>query len=139
MCNVRETRGAVAALVTARDELRDTLWLTNTFIGEGSDIIIPQLAPALWNEVRRVMENLLVTIGERMDSYHRGVANEMVNVAELRVRTPARLVQCPVCEDQLPTVCLNSCGHVLCPECAARLYRCPVCRRTIVGRMNIYM
>ncbi|TKA74272.1 hypothetical protein B0A55_06194, partial [Friedmanniomyces simplex] len=46
---------------------------------------------------------------------------------------------CTICYEREMTTAFYDCGHVLaCRECAARIDSCPICRRRVVGRLQLY-
>ncbi|KAK4540943.1 hypothetical protein LTR36_008451 [Oleoguttula mirabilis] len=46
---------------------------------------------------------------------------------------------CTICYANEITTAFYDCGHVVaCKDCAARMDNCPICRRRVVGRLQIY-
>jgi hypothetical protein len=46
---------------------------------------------------------------------------------------------CTICYEQEMTTAFYDCGHVLaCKDCAAKIDNCPICRRRVVGRLQLY-
>ncbi|KAK0911268.1 hypothetical protein LTR02_003484 [Friedmanniomyces endolithicus] len=46
---------------------------------------------------------------------------------------------CTICYEREMTTAFYDCGHVLaCRECAARIDNCPICRRRVVGRLQLF-
>ncbi|TKA31106.1 hypothetical protein B0A50_02075 [Salinomyces thailandicus] len=46
---------------------------------------------------------------------------------------------CTICYEREMTTAFYDCGHVIaCKECASQLESCPICRRRVVGRLQIF-
>ncbi|KAK5712971.1 hypothetical protein LTR17_017750 [Elasticomyces elasticus] len=46
---------------------------------------------------------------------------------------------CTICYEREMTTAFYDCGHVLaCGNCAAKIDNCPICRRRVVGRLQLY-
>lgn len=114
-----------------RVELRDALWLANLFMDDTSIRDMIRTAPAIWEFFRETLENLLITTEERFERCRKEDDEE-------EEPPPADTVNCRVCFENLPTIVLLSCGHVLCKYCSKRVVKCPFCRKIIVQRKNLF-
>lgn len=126
---VRASQQAVDRLYRTRVGLREVLNLANNLLGNANTTQVSQLAPIVWQEVRRTLETILTEDGVYMDPH--------LPLAVVTQDQPGPST-CRVCEDAQPNIVLIPCHHVLCPRCALRVYICPFCREIITGRKRLY-
>lgn len=48
------------------------------------------------------------------------------------------LIICDICMNELKTVVLIPCGHLVCKKCVSGLLECHICRGKINGCLNVY-
>lgn len=103
--------------------------MENTSVSE-----IVQVAPAIWEDIRESLEAILITAGERVNDSKK---QEDYDNSDEEL-PPAGNINCRICLENLPTIVLLACGHVICKRCSNKVIKCPFCRKVILGRRNLY-
>lgn len=127
----RSSEVLVQTLAEVMWDMQDLLWMLNELFGETLPTEQLIMAPCLWNFTVFTLESISAAIQQRVVS-----EQPLAPSANLEL---AREVSCGVCLTNLPTVYLRACGHVLCTNCALRLFRCPFCFAPVSGVVPIYL
>lgn len=117
---------------SVRETLRDALWTANHLLEVTPRPEQQAIAPAIWRGLCSLLEEV-VAVGYNIHQRARAGGSTLEHNY-----SPERNIRCGVCLENLPTLIMFPCCHIICPRCRPRLINCHICRQLILYCKTIY-